>query len=239
MQAKVEAYASEIASRAFPRSHLEIDDRWSSKYGDLQFDPIKFPDAPGMVQRLHALGFTVTAWVVPFAEPSADAYAEGVAGGYWLRNTSSDGANHGRPLPITWWQGEGVALNVSDEAALAWFERRLRGLMDSTGVDGFKFDAGEAMFVPDGVMADPNEYCRQWVRFAARFGGGGEVRCASRTQAAGIWTREFDKDSRWGLQNGLRALVTAALQLGVLGYPFALPDMVGGNAVSRWRLHDL
>lgn len=30
-QAKVEAYANEIASRAFPRSHLEVDDRWSPK----------------------------------------------------------------------------------------------------------------------------------------------------------------------------------------------------------------
>ncbi len=226
-QPKVEAYAYEIAARAFPRSHLEIDDRWSTKYGDLAFDPVKFPDAGGMVGRLHNLGFTVTLWVVPFAERGSDAFAEGSAAGHWLK------AADGTPLVITWWQGEGVALNVSDEGALAWFEQRLRSLQHLTGVDGFKFDAGEAMFVPDGVMDDANAFCGRWTRFAARFGGGSEVRCAHQSQDAGLWTREFDKDSRWGLQNGLRALLTAALQLGVLGYPFVLPDMVGGNAYSE------
>jgi len=225
-QSKVEAYANEIASRGFPRSHLEVDDRWSTKYGDLEFDPIKFPDAAGMIERLHGLGYTVTLWVVPFAALDSEAYAEGATLRHWLMD--ADGA----PLRVTWWQGEGVALNVTDPHALAWFERRLRSLMRRTRVDGFKFDAGEAMFVPENVMEDPNEYCGHWARLAARFGGGGEVRCAHRSQDAGLWTREFDKDSRWSLQNGLRALVTSALQLGVLGYPFVLPDMVGGNAYS-------
>ena len=105
--------------------------------------------------------------------------------------------------------------------------------MASTGVSGFKFDAGEAVFVPNGAMADPNAYCSQWAAFAARFGGGGEVRCAAHSQSAGVWTREFDKDSRWSHHNGLRALITAALHLGLLGYPFVLPDMVGGNAYSE------
>jgi len=226
-QAKVEAYANEIASRAFPRSHLEVDDRWSPKYGDLTFDPVKFPDAAGMVSRLHARGFTVTVWIVPFAEPSSEAYAEGAARGFWLK------AADGTPLTVTWWQGEGVALNVSDTGALGWFAVRLRALQEATGVDGFKFDAGEAMFVPEGVMDDANAFCGHWARFAATFGGGGEVRCAHQSQDAGLWTREFDKDSRWGLQNGLRALITTALHLGVLGYPFVLPDMVGGNAYSE------
>ena len=242
-QAKAEAYGAEIAARGFPRSHFEVDDRWSPKYGDLAFDTLKFPDAAGMVRKLHAHGFSVTLWVTPFAEPASEAYAEGAAGGHWLRGPD------GSPLRITWWQGEGVALNVSDAAACRWFERRLRALMEATGVDGFKFDAGEAVFVPEGggiraprggvsvfvpegAMADPNAYCARWAGLAARFGGGGEVRCADHSQSAGVWTREFDKDSRWGRQNGLRALLVSALQLGVLGYPFVLPDMVGGNAYS-------
>lgn len=266
------------------------------------------------MSRLHARGFTVTVWIVPFAEPSSEAYAEGAARGFWLK------AADGTPLTVTWWQvselpaatgfgtecrglatecrglgteynglgsytpplsaacwqGEGVALNVSDTGALGWFAVRLRALQvtvtlkrpqeaeecpkgarvmpmmtrtfprlldrlpcrdgalqEATGVDGFKFDAGEAMFVPEGVMDDANAFCGHWARFAATFGGGGEVRCAHQSQDAGLWTREFDKDSRWGLQNGLRALITTALHLGVLGYPFVLPDMVGGNAYSE------
>lgn len=171
-------------------------------------------------------GFEATVWITPFAEPASAAYREGRALGHWLRRAD------GEPHVVTWWQGEGVALNVSDSAALAWIEARLRRLMATTGVAGFKFDAGEAQFVPPGAMANPNEYCALWAAFAARFGGGGEVRCACGSQGAGLWTREFDKDSRWSHHNGLRALVTSALHLSVLGYPFVLPDMVGGNAYS-------
>ena len=45
-------------------------------------------------------------------------------------------------------------------------------------------DAGEAAFVPEGAMIDPNEYCARWARLAARFGGHGEVRCADRSRAS-------------------------------------------------------
>lgn len=53
---------------------MEIDDRWQSAYGDLEFDALKFPDAPGMVRQLHAMGFKVTVWVMPFVEENSDAY---------------------------------------------------------------------------------------------------------------------------------------------------------------------
>ena len=225
-QSKVMAFASEIVARDFPRSHLEVDDKWSSKYGDFVFDPIKFPEPRKMVDALHDLGFSVTVWITPFAEAGSDAYVEGARLGHWMKTANEEVAK------VTWWQGEGVVLNVTDERALDWFERRLRTLMAQTGVDGFKFDAGEAAFVPEGAMADPNDFTGAWARFAARFGGAGEVRAAHNSQDAGVWLREFDKDSRWGLQNGLHALITSALHQGVLGYPFVLPDMVGGNAYS-------
>lgn len=56
------------------RSVMEIDDRWQSAYGDLDFDSAKFPDAPGMVRQLHAMGFKVTVWVMPFVEENSAAY---------------------------------------------------------------------------------------------------------------------------------------------------------------------
>ena len=260
-QRKVLNYANEIAAHRFPRSHLEIDDKWSVKYGDLTFDPSKFGDVRGMVRMLHGLGFRVTLWVTPFAEPGSAAFKEGQSGGYWLMRRGGGsarrgeggeggeggevgGAPEGEPALVTWWQGRGAALNVSSPRAVDWFEGRLRRLMAATGVDGFKFDAGEAQFVLDAssqptsggkraafataaaAPPEPNSYCARWASLASRFGGGSEVRCACHSQGVGIWTREFDKDSRWGVHNGLRALLTSALQLGTVGYPFVLPDMV-------------
>ena len=37
-----------------------------------------------------------------------------------------------------------------------------------------------------------------------------------------------DKSSTWGYDNGLKSMVTTLLQFGLVGYPFVLPDMIGG-----------
>lgn len=73
-QAKVERYANEIVSKGLPCSVMEIDDKWQSKYGDFTFDSSKFPDPKAMVDLLHALGFKVTLWIMPFAEEASEAY---------------------------------------------------------------------------------------------------------------------------------------------------------------------
>ena len=39
-----------------------------------------------------------------------------------------------------------------------------------------------------------------------------------------------DRDTVWGLDNGLQSLIPALLTSSILGYPFCLPDMIGGNA---------
>ena len=69
-QPKVEAFAREIVAHDFPRSHMEIDDKWSTEYGDLEFDAAKFPDARATTDS-HRLGFEVTLWVTPFAAPAS------------------------------------------------------------------------------------------------------------------------------------------------------------------------
>jgi hypothetical protein len=46
----------------------------------------------------------------------------------------------------------------------------------------------------------------------------------------------LDKDSRWGYDNGLKSLIPTNLHFGILGYPFVLPDMIGGNVYGNDRL---
>ena len=45
--------------------------------------------------------------------------------------------------------------------------------MDETGVDGFKFDAGEAQFVPQVATSWALDYATLWARLAARLGDAG------------------------------------------------------------------
>ena len=56
-----------------------------------------------------------------------------------------------------------------------------------------------------------------------------EVRVGFDSQDLPIFVRMLDKDSVWGYGNGLKTLIPLALTMSIAGYPFVLPDMIGGN----------
>jgi alpha-glucosidase (family GH31 glycosyl hydrolase) len=127
------------------------------------------------------------------------------------------------------------ALDLTSDAAVEWFVARLEALQRSAGLDGFKFDAGEPCFLPRGAKTHrplryPAEYTQLWVtKVVSRFPLS-EVRSAAGTTEYPGLVRMGDRDTLWGADNGLQSLIPALLTAAVLGYPFCLPDMVGGNA---------
>jgi alpha-glucosidase (family GH31 glycosyl hydrolase) len=224
-QARILEFADEIAAHGYPHGVMEIDDRWQAHYGDLAFDPARFQDPRGMVDALHMRGYAVTCWVMPFINPDADCFETARKRGYLLKQ--SDGS----PLPVHWWQGEGFLLDVADVKALEWFDDNLRALQAATGLDGWKFDAGEAIFLGDREGRPyANDYTRRYVDFIAAHFCLSEVRCGWGNQRAPLLFRQWDKSCTWGTDNGLQSIITGALAISLAGYPFVLPDMVGGNA---------
>lgn len=239
-QVKVMKYAHEIVDRNLGRSVMEIDDKWQTLYGDLSFDTKKFPDAVGMIRELHDMGFKVTTWVHPFVERRSDAYREGAARGYFVgkHRDVGKGVHSSVPAFFPWWNSPAAcALDVTNPEAVEWFVQRLQHLQESTGIDGFKFDAGEPCFLPTNPLthtplATPADYTRLYVtNVAGRFAGGvSEVRTGHMTQDIAVLTRMGDRFSTWDQANGLRSLIPTLLTSGLLGYPFCLPDMIGGNS---------
>eukprot|EP00899_Mesostigma_viride_P002301 jgi/Mesvir1/12071/Mv00353-RA.4 len=233
-QAMVERYAEEIVGKGFPRAVMEIDDRWQVNYGDFDFDPAKFPDPQGMVVRLHELGFLVTVWVMPFAEETSEAYQEGGPKGYFVARGDA-GDNDPDSCLFRWWQPSRVAaLDVTNPLAVEWFVSRLQRFQQKYGVDGFKFDAGEPCFLPGNFrtfapLRTPAEYTQLYLQnVVARFPLS-EVRTGHKSAHVPTLTRIGDRFSTWSLANGLASIIPTALTSSLLGYPFVLPDMVGGN----------
>ena len=229
-QKRVLRFADEIVAHHYPYGVMEIDDRWQAHYGDSAFDPKRFPNPCMMVDELHSRGFAVTCWVMPFVNPDADCFDVARARGYLLKQ------NDGSLLPVRWWQGNGYLLDVANAEALRWFGDNLRTLQQAMGLDGYKFDAGEANFAggqnPDlaGKAGFWNDHTHRYVEFVAANFTFCEVRSGWGNQRAPIFFRQWDKWSTWGKDNGLASLITGMFALGLAGYPFVLPDMVGGNA---------
>jgi alpha-glucosidase (family GH31 glycosyl hydrolase) len=227
-QESVLQFAREIRKNGFPGSTLEIDDKWQQFYGDNALDSVRFPDARRMVAELNAQRFNVTVWVHPFMEGGSRNTVEALRQNFVVRRLD------GRPYEVPWWQGTAYLLDVSNPYALEWFGEKLKTLQNTLGLAGFKFDAGEGNYLPaDAQCFQPiqrNEYSSKWVQFAAVNFPYCEVRCGWHSQRYPVLFRQWDKFSVWGLDNGLVSVITTGLRLGMAGYPFVMPDMIGGNA---------
>ena len=253
-------------------SIIEIDDRWQARYGELVFDPVKFPDPKAMVKELHDMGFLVTAWVMPFLQESSAACEEAKRLGYLVEGSQpptevgevltggfgqilgttvkvfvdrfdwppghweGGGGGNLEPGQFRWWGTQPVrGIDFTNEAACEWFVRRLEKLQDEVGLDGFKFDAGEPCFLPYGArthkpLNHPQEYSQAYVENVCSKFPLSEVRVGMGTNSYTGLVRMGDKDTVWGVDNGLQSLIPSLLTSAVIGYPFTLPDIIGGNA---------
>ncbi|XP_034833635.1 myogenesis-regulating glycosidase-like [Maniola hyperantus] len=232
---KVIEYAEQIVAYGFNNSQLEIDDLWETCYGTLEVDTNKFPNMTHLVEEVKALGFRVTIWVHPFINSNCDSvYTEALNNGYLVLDEAGTAA-------ANWWNPNGSIPGLVDftkPAAAEWWYKRVKNLIDTHGIDSIKFDAGESSFSPQipvqqgDIDFHPHNIVDAYVRTCARFGDMIEVRAGFRTQDLPVFVRMVDRDSIWGLNNGLPTIVTTTIQMNLNGYTLVLPDMIGGNGFN-------
>ncbi|XP_011693783.1 PREDICTED: uncharacterized family 31 glucosidase KIAA1161 [Wasmannia auropunctata] len=234
----VETYADEIVANNFTNSQIEIDDNWETCYGSAEFDPVKFPDVPALVQRLKAKGFHVTLWIHPFINRNCEsAYAFALNNSYFVKNLEGD-------VQMSWWQGSDAStIDFTNPNAVTWWVGRLKRLQ-GLGIDSFKFDAGEVSWLPQvpslsgDLKMQPGIFTKKYTsELANNFDDTIEVRVGWRSQELPIFVRMIDKDTGWTWNNGLPTLITTLLQMNLNGYVHVLPDMIGGNGYLNGSLN--
>ena len=229
-QTRVLSMARAIREREYPCSLLTIDDRWESQFGDLRFSAA-FPQPAEMVSELHRLGFRVLLWVTPFINQEAANFPLLADQGFLVRRKDGTG-----PALLRWWGGTAGLVDLTHPPARAWFREQLLRLQQEFGVDGFKIDGGDAKYQPpiaDSAWADyrgASGYADELLALFAEVAPGlCETRTAWRSQTRNILWRQGGKDSHWGIDNGLKALVNLGLHSALLGYDVLMPDMVPGR----------
>nr|XP_018667420.1 myogenesis-regulating glycosidase-like [Ciona intestinalis] len=228
-------YADEILKYNFSNSQIEIDDGYEKNYGDHTFSVTKFPDASGMIKKLHNSGFRVTTWVTPFVNLFSENYAAGDENGYFVMNGGTN--TSGR---VAWWNGIGSSIDFTNPKACDWYYSLLEKVRSTYGVDSFKFDAGEINYITavtdyrtHETLDNLGSYTQYYSECAARLGTQIELRASWNNQHLPVFVRMMDKDSNWSKAKGIKTLVSTALTFSMLGYPYILPDMIGGNAYGE------
>jgi hypothetical protein len=145
-QEDVLKYARAIGVNGFPKGVLMIDEGWFSHYGNLDFDRARFPGPKTMIDEFHQLGLPLMLWVAPYITPDGQFFKE-----LWLDHTRNkktvwfvNAANPKQPAIMELWDGFSAVVDLTNPHGRQWFKGQLDRLMKEYGVDGFKFDGGDA-----------------------------------------------------------------------------------------------
>jgi alpha-glucosidase len=140
-----------------------------------------------------------------------------------------DPNNPGAALMIKWWNGHSALLDFTHPPAETWFRSELDRLQSDYGIDGFKLDAGDFNFYHWAVPHKKNTGFAEQGELYARIGLDyplNEYRACFKLGGEPLAQRLHDKNFNW---EDLRKLVPSMTLLGLMGYPFACPDMIGGG----------
>lgn len=219
------SYAEEIIKQDYLPGILMIDDGWSPYYGKWEFDEAKFKNPIKMIKILHEKGFKIMLWVCPHISPDSEVYRELVNKNCLVKNKEN------RIAIREWWNGYSAILDMSNPDAQNWLKNKLDRLVNDFGVDGFKFDAGDARFYDDDDITfgkvKANEQSYLWAKFAEQYDYN-ELRVSVNNGGNCLMQRLADKNHCWG-KGGLESLIPHHLIQGLFGYPYNCPDMIGGG----------
>lgn len=150
-ESTVMSFIDAMAERSIPLSVFHFDCFWMREFNwsDFEWDPRVFPDPEGMLARLHDKDLHVCVWINPYIAQRSPLFEEARRLGHLVRR--ADGSVWQWDL----WQAGMAIVDFTSPEATAWFQDKLRGLLDS-GVDAFKTDFGERIPL-DVVYADGSD----------------------------------------------------------------------------------
>ena len=230
-QKKVLSYAKSILKNGFPAGVFMIDDCWSKAYGNWRFDKSKFPSPKSMVKKLHEMGFKVMLWCCPFISPDTAVFRELEQKGYLIKTSK------GETYISHWWNGYSAVLDLTVEGARNWFFSQADFLIEEYGIDGFKMDAGDPEYYQgDLVISDGSDISFQakiWSEISVKYAFN-ELRAGFNAGWLSVVNRLRDKNHSWD-NEGLNTLIPDGIAMGLCGYQYLCPDMIGGGMVPDFH----
>ena len=145
-------YIQEMADRKIPLHVFHFDAYWMDmlEWCNYTWNPKVTDDPKAMLERYHRKGLHICVWINSYIAQKSYLFAEGKEKGYLLKR--ADGGVWQTDL----WQPGMAVVDFTNPDACAWFQGKLKVLMDM-GVDSFKTDFAERIPVKDVVWHDGSD----------------------------------------------------------------------------------
>lgn len=222
----------DIVMHGFSVSQFEIGDGYSLSYGDLHFNSKLDFDT---IDTSLCASFDLTTWVHPFVNFDSNRFMHGLENDFFLPGYTE--VNGQSVSLVQWWKGYGGVTNILDGSARSNFEQELLDFQDKYNLSSFTFDAGEYNYLPKCVYIEgldhPGDFTKAYVDFISRqkYSSRAIVRVGYFTQDKPILVRLSGSSLTSDLNAILKYILNAVLSIGLAGYPFVVPDMVGSHTV--------
>ena len=147
-QAELLSIADGYRRRNLPLDVMVLDWFYWTRMGQLDVDPVAFPDPSGMNATLHAMGLHSIVSVWPRFERESR-YFDFLAAQNWLLHDKD-----GKPIDGLAIRSDraGALIDATNPDARAWFWGKVRDNIASKGFDWFWLDETEPDLVPDGAF---------------------------------------------------------------------------------------
>ncbi len=147
-QRQVLDVAAGYRRRGYPLDIMVVDWFYWTRMGQIDFNPLDFPDPAAMNRTLHEQGVRSIISVWPRFEKESR-YFDFLAARGWLLKDAD-----GKPVDGLAFRSDraGALLDSTNPAAREWFWDRIRDNIASQGFDWFWLDETEPDLVPDGYF---------------------------------------------------------------------------------------
>ena len=232
-QQKVMTYTNKVLECGLAPGIMMIDNYWFKWNGNWTFDREAFPEPKRMVDELHELGFKLMLWISPFITADSRTFKVLRSRDLLVKD------ERGEPAIQQWWDGYSCCIDLTNPEGFEWLQSSLDRLVQETGVDGFKFDAGDAYrykFTDQTYeLVTPNTHSELFGRIGLKYATS-EYRACWKLGGQHLLQRIRDKQHSFG-NNGLADLIPTVLIQGLVGYPYTCPDMIGGGELGSYLEH--
>ena len=237
---EVDDICDRLRREHYPCDVIHLDTGWfrTDWLCEWKFNPERFPDPKGFIQRLRKNGFRVSLWQLPYVAHGAEQLAEAKENHYISQPTKAEESSTGGASNFSTLDYEGT-IDFTNPAATDWYKNTLLRPLLEMGVTCIKTDFGENIHMDHQYHGMEPErlnniysllYQRAAYEVTREVTGDGIVWARSAWAGCQRYPLHWggDSESSWA---GMAGSLKGGLHFGLSGFAFWSHDVPGFHSV--------
>ncbi|XP_033746772.1 uncharacterized protein LOC117331908 [Pecten maximus] len=222
----IHGLAKGIHERKLNCSFIEIDGKWEKHFGDLEFDPERFPNISAIVKYVKSLGYSLSVEVSPYFGYKSINFDEGVEDGNFMLDA-------GRRVPAFLPMQNSIyaMLDITNPSAESWMKSKMIRLSSAYKITAFHIFYRNRSWMPfspsfHATDVTPSMIRHLFAEFVTSFNevDADIVEGTSGSQNQVSFVNIPTQVSNHAHGECITGVIETALTLGMMGYPFVIVD---------------